>query len=131
MEGINVRFNTMDELARECCTLCITRPGTLCHIVCKPSEERHLRELIFKEVMRLGDRFVWYEMRRETVIGTEWSRIRLLPIADSKNMSEKLQGLRGDVFAIEHLNKFIYCRAPILAEKVLLYVDCVGEDEDK
>lgn len=125
------RYNSMDEIVKRCCTLCIIKPGILCYIVCKPSEEQMLRETIFKEIMLKGDRFVWYEIRRETVIGNSWSRIRLLPIAGTKNQDDDLQGVRGDIFAIEHMNKMVNWKAVQLAKDVLMYVDYTDEEEDE
>lgn len=125
------RYNSMDEIVKRCCTLCIIRPGTLCYIVCKPSEEQVLRLTIFKEIMQKGDRFIWYEIRRETVIGSAWSRIRLLPIAGTKNQDNNLQGVRGDIFAIEHMNNIVNLKAVQLAKDVLMYVDYIDEEEDE
>ena len=123
------RLSSMDEIVKRCCTLCAVNPGMLCYIMCKPMDEGHIRETMFKELMRMGDRFVWYEMRRETVVGGGWSRIRLLPYAGTKNQNDNLQGLGCDIFAMEHLNQFVSVRREHLARNYLLYVDFEEEDE--
>ena len=123
------RLPSLDDIARRCCTLCAVNPGTLAYVLCRPEEEKHLRETIFKELMRMGDRFVWYEMRRETVVGGGWSRIRLLPYAGTKYQNDILQGIGCDIFAMEHINRFVTVRREHLARNYLLYVDFEEEDE--
>lgn len=98
------RLSSLDDIAQRCCTLCAVNPGTLAYVLCRPEEEQHLRETIFKENLRIGNRFVWYEMRRETVIGDHWSRIRLLPFEDSKDLTQKTKNIRGDLLGAEYVN---------------------------
>lgn len=115
------RLSSLDDIARRCCTLCAVHQGTLAYIVCRPDEESHMRDVIFKENLRIGNRFVWYEMRKETVIGDHWSRIRLIPYAGTIEIGAKLGKIRCDYFGIEELtadirrvarqitNKAIFC----------------------
>lgn len=115
-------FNSLDEIALRCCTLCAVHPGTLAYILCKPSEESHMRETIFKEVMRLGGRFVWYEIRRETIIGNAWSRIRLLPYAGTSECTEKVSGICCDIFAADELSPDIWSISKRIARQSVFYV---------
>lgn len=117
------RMDSLDDIAIKCCTLAAVHPGIICYIICKYDEQQHLRETIFKENLRLGTKFIWYEMRRETVVGDQWSRVRLLPIEGNKKMREELAGISCDVIGMKNLDLYAACCVNRHQSFYVMYVD--------